>query len=310
MSLVTQIAALATRVAAEIKLLRTEIPPDLPAYTPAGDVTPMLTTNGSVASWTTTPVFAYLDTTYDIIVSGMTVGLGGGQGGTNMALGTGALEANSTGYGLCGVGAGALSANTTGALNCAVGYSALGVLSVGSDNTALGTLAGSQLETGGSNTFVGRSAGSSVKTGSSNTILGRYNGTASLAGTVVLAAGTTVRAWCDDTGKWGLGTGSTALTASLDVAGDSLRLRTAATPASASAPGAVGTVHWDTSYLYVCVAADTWKCLPLAAFGATAGGGGGGLGVPVYVQQTQPDAPAIWYKTDADGVVIDILRVT
>ena len=34
------------------------------------------------------------------------------------------------------------------------------------------------------------------------------------------------------------------------------------------------------------------------------------LGVPVYVQQTQPDAPAIWYKTDADGVVIDILRVT
>ncbi len=40
------------------------------------------------------------------------------------------------------------------------------------------------------------------------------------------------------------------------------------------------------------------------------GGGGGGLGVPVYVQQTQPAAPAIWYQTDADGVVIDILRVT
>ena len=40
------------------------------------------------------------------------------------------------------------------------------------------------------------------------------------------------------------------------------------------------------------------------------GGGGGGLGVPVYVQQTQPAAPAIWYKTDADGAVIDILRVT
>ena len=43
---------------------------------------------------------------------------------------------------------------------------------------------------------------------------------------------------------------------------------------------------------------------------ALGGGGGGGLGVPVYVQQTQPDAPAIWYQTDADGVVIDILRVT
>lgn len=34
------------------------------------------------------------------------------------------------------------------------------------------------------------------------------------------------------------------------------------------------------------------------------------LGVPVYVQQTQPDAPAIWYQTNADGVVIDIVRVT
>ena len=39
-------------------------------------------------------------------------------------------------------------------------------------------------------------------------------------------------------------------------------------------------------------------------------GGGGGGGVPVYVQQTQPSAPAIWYQTDADGVVVDILRVT
>ena len=47
----------------------------------------------------------------------------------------------------------------------------------------------------------------------------------------------------------------------------------------------------------------------MAALGG-GGGGGGGLGVPVYVQQTQPAAPAIWYKTDADGVVIDILRVT
>lgn len=47
-----------------------------------------------------------------------------------------------------------------------------------------------------------------------------------------------------------------------------------------------------------------------AEMAALGGGGGGGLGVPVYVQQTQPEAPAIWYKTDASGSVIDILRVT
>lgn len=40
------------------------------------------------------------------------------------------------------------------------------------------------------------------------------------------------------------------------------------------------------------------------------GSGGGGSGVPVYVQQTQPAAPAIWFQTDADGFVVDILRVT
>lgn len=302
MSLVTQIAALAARVAAEIKLLRTEIPPGLPTYT--GTDQEVLTQTPGGSAWSRDLSINTL------VVSGMTVGLGGGASETNTALGLNALAANTTGFGLAAVGSDALSSNTSGNYNCGVGYSALAALITGSDNTVLGTLAGSQLETGGSNTFVGRSAGAQVKTGSSNTIIGRHQGTASLTGTIVLAAGTTVRAWCDSTGKWGLGTGTTALTASLDVAGDSLRLRTAATPASASAAGAVGTVHWDTDYLYVCVATDTWKCLPLAAFGATAGGGGGTVGIPTYVQETEPAAPAIWYKTDASGSVIDILRVT
>ena len=39
-------------------------------------------------------------------------------------------------------------------------------------------------------------------------------------------------------------------------------------------------------------------------------GSGGSSGITVYVQQTQPAAPAIWFQTDADGVVVDILRVT
>lgn len=302
MSLVTQIAALAARVAAEIKLLRTEIPPGLPTY--VGTAQEVLTQTPGGSAWSR-------DLSIDTLtVSGMSVGLGGGASETNMALGLNALAANTTGFGLVAVGSDALSANTSGNYNVAVGYSALGAIASGSDNTVIGTLAGINLGSGSSNTLLGRSAGASIASGSNNTIIGRYLGTASLTGTVVLAAGTTVRAWCDSTGKWGLGTGTTALTASLDVAGDSLRLRTAATPASASAPGAVGTVHWDTDYLYVCVATDTWKCLPLAAFGATAGGGGGGLGVPVYVQETEPAAPAIWYKTDASGSVIDILRVT
>lgn len=33
-------------------------------------------------------------------------------------------------------------------------------------------------------------------------------------------------------------------------------------------------------------------------------------GIPTFVQQTEPPAPAIWFKTNAEGVVIDILNVT
>lgn len=332
MSLVTQIAALAARVAAEIKLLRTEFPPDLPTYTAGsptpppltydvvGDVylfdaakTPCLVTDPATGAvrWELGLNVEYVGTTYDILVAGMTVGLGGGANQANMALGTGTLFSNTTGFGITAVGAYALSANTSGNYNAGVGYSALSSLITGSDNTVLGALAGSQLETGGSNTFVGRSAGSLVKTGSSNTIIGRYNGSTSLTGTIVLAAGVTVRAWCDNTGKWGFGTGTSTLTASIETQGDSIRIRTASTPASATDVGEPGTFRWDATAVHFCVDVNTWKSLPYSDFGATSPGGGGGtVGIPTYVQETEPAAPAIWYKTDASGSVIDILRVT
>lgn len=38
-----------------------------------------------------------------------------------------------------------------------------------------------------------------------------------------------------------------------------LRIRTAQTPASAAATGTAGTICWDASYVYVCVATNTWK---------------------------------------------------
>lgn len=57
------------------------------------------------------------------------------------------------------------------------------------------------------------------------------------------------------------------------------------------------------------VAAE-FKAIRTEMAAISGGGGGGGSGVPVYVQEAQPAAPALWYKTDASGVVIDILRVT
>ena len=65
-------------------------------------------------------------------------------------------------------------------------------------------------------------------------------------------------------GKVGVNTSNP--TEALDINADAARLRTARTPASASAPGAPGTICWDADYVYVCVAADTWKRAALSAW--------------------------------------------
>jgi hypothetical protein len=40
---------------------------------------------------------------------------------------------------------------------------------------------------------------------------------------------------------------------------NAFRITTAQTPASATATGTAGTIAWDTSYIYVCTATNTWK---------------------------------------------------
>lgn len=265
----TQIASTAF-VKGEVDAVLEALPSSIPAYAGPTMVTPLLTVNHTTGlpEWTTNPALSYLDTSSDLLVAGMTMGLGGGAGGTNIALGTGALENNTTGFGLAAVGAMALGNNTTGSYNASLGYAALSSISgSASYNTALGTLAGSTIN-GSHNTLVGAAAGSSIQTGSSNTLIGRYSGTATMSGTIVLSAGTTVRAWCDSTGKWGFGTN--APTAALDLSGDSIRVRTASTPASASDTGETGTVKWDANYVYVCTAPNTWKAAALTALGSPA----------------------------------------
>ncbi len=41
---------------------------------------------------------------------------------------------------------------------------------------------------------------------------------------------------------------------------------TAGTPASASATGTAGDVKWDASYIYICIATDTWKRVAIATW--------------------------------------------
>lgn len=58
-------------------------------------------------------------------------------------------------------------------------------------------------------------------------------------------------------GNIGLNTASP--TARLDVNSDVLRLRTAKTPASATDTGNAGDICWDATYIYVCIATNTWR---------------------------------------------------
>jgi hypothetical protein len=60
-------------------------------------------------------------------------------------------------------------------------------------------------------------------------------------------------------GGGNLGLGTTTPTAVVDINSDILRLRTAKTPASATAAGNAGDICWDASYIYVCTATNTWK---------------------------------------------------
>lgn len=59
-------------------------------------------------------------------------------------------------------------------------------------------------------------------------------------------------------GNVGIRTGASP-TAALDINSDLLRIRTAKTPASATAAGNAGDFCWDASYLYICTATNTWR---------------------------------------------------
>ena len=56
-----------------------------------------------------------------------------------------------------------------------------------------------------------------------------------------------------------VGIGTTNPTAKLDIDSDILRLRTAKTPATSGASGNQGDIAWDSGYVYVCTATNTWK---------------------------------------------------
>lgn len=56
-----------------------------------------------------------------------------------------------------------------------------------------------------------------------------------------------------------VGIGTTSPSTYLDINGNKFRVRTAKTPSSASDTGSQGDICWDTDYIYICTATNTWK---------------------------------------------------
>lgn len=63
-----------------------------------------------------------------------------------------------------------------------------------------------------------------------------------------------------------LALGSQTPTALLDVNSDIIRIRANKTPATAGATGNTGDICWDTSYIYVCIATNSWKRVAIATW--------------------------------------------
>lgn len=77
-----------------------------------------------------------------------------------------------------------------------------------------------------------------------------------------------------DTGNVGIGT--SAPKTLLDIADDSLRLRSAKTPASESDTGIQGQIAWDSDYIHVCTDTDTWKRAALGDWSSSGAAQGSG----------------------------------
>ena len=117
--------------------------------------------------------------------------LGGGSlsGGFNVAIGTSALDANTSGTTNIAIGVNALGANTTASDNVAVGHSALKVNTTGASNVAVGYEALDANTTAANNTALGYAALTANTTGDTNVAVGKDSMKANTTGTNNTALG-------------------------------------------------------------------------------------------------------------------------
>jgi hypothetical protein len=130
----------------------------------------------------------FLRSDEDDILNGHTIGRGGGDISTNIAFGTSALGANTTGLQQIAIGTSALAGGDN-SNSVAIGHEAMSVANGALENTVVGSAAGKALTSGDFNVFIGRSAGNANTTASRNTAVGRSSLSANITGTSNVAIG-------------------------------------------------------------------------------------------------------------------------
>jgi hypothetical protein len=105
-------------------------------------------------------------------VNGISIGRGASAITSNTAVGSSALNANTTGTNNTAFGASALNTNTTGANNTSIGYQANYSNETGNGNTSVGSGAGYSIAGGADNSFLGYQAGYSNTGGIVNVAVG------------------------------------------------------------------------------------------------------------------------------------------
>ena len=204
------------------------------------------------------------------------------SGASNTAIGNACLTTLTTGSLNVGIGASCLEVLGTGGFNTCVGVSA-GRYHLGSSAVCIGALAGANIGIGVAATdgfiFIGPNAGRRFGSGSTNNLLRATNS---------ILIGNDVRASADNqtneiaigAGLIGDGSNTTVIgntsttstrfagtaTSVLRTSGDTLRIDNDRTPATAGAAGNEGDICWDANYIYVCVAANTWKRVAIATW--------------------------------------------
>ena len=65
----------------------------------------------------------------------------------------------------------------------------------------------------------------------------------------------------------GLDTGDTVTFVKAILTGNEINIATSQTPATKSAAGTAGDIAWDTDYIYVAIANNTWKRVAISTWG-------------------------------------------